>query len=72
MASYLTTTFIFMKHFLQYNTRIFLIIPIIFSLNIHSSFDFYGKINVSLAQIDNGTDDETDTLNNASRIGFNL
>jgi predicted porin len=70
MASYLTATFIFMKHFLRSNNRIFLIIPIIFSLNIHSSSDFYGKINVSLAQIDNGTDDETDTLNNASRIGF--
>jgi predicted porin len=45
-------------------------IPIIFSAQSESSTDFYGKINISLAQIDDGVDKETDSLNNASRIGF--
>jgi len=41
-----------------------------FNLTLNASSDFYGKINMSIAQIDDGLDTETDSLNNASRVGF--
>jgi predicted porin len=59
-----------MKNLYIFNIKLLLIIPVIFSLQSESSTDFYGKINMSLAQIDDGVDKETDSLNNASRVGF--
>ena len=59
-----------MKNLNIFNIKFLLIIPVIFSVQSESSSDFYGKINMSLAQIDDGIDKETDSLNNASRIGF--
>ena len=59
-----------MKNLNIFKIKFLLIIPVIFSIQSESSNDFYGKINMSLAQIDDGVDKETDTLNNASRIGF--
>jgi len=59
-----------MKNLNIFNIKFLLIIPVIFSIQSESSTDFYGKINMSLAQIDDGLDKETDSLNNASRIGF--
>jgi len=41
-----------------------------FNFTLNASSDFYGKINMSIAQIDDGLDTEIDTLNNASRVGF--
>jgi predicted porin len=37
---------------------------------LNASSDFYAKINMSIAQIDDGLNSETDTINNASRVGF--
>jgi len=51
-------------------TKIFLITFMTFNFTLNASSDFYGKINMSIAQIDDGLDTETDTLNNASRVGF--
>ena len=51
-------------------TKLFLITCITFNFTLNASSDFYGKINMSIAQIDDGLDTETDTLNNASRVGF--
>ena len=59
-----------MKNLNIFNLKFLLIVPLIFSIQSESSTDFYGKINMSLAQIDTGTDEETDTINNASIIGF--
>ena len=59
-----------MKNLNIFKIKFLLIIPVIFSIQSESSNDFYGKINMSLAQIDEGYERETDTLNNASRIGF--
>ena len=59
-----------MKNLNIIKIKFLLIIPVIFSIQSESSTDFYGKINMSLAQIDEGYERETDTLNNASRIGF--
>jgi predicted porin len=59
-----------MKNLNIFTLKFLLIVLVIFSIQSESSTDFYGKINMSLAQIDSGTDDETDTINNASRIGF--
>ena len=51
-------------------TKFFLLTCVIFNFTLNASSDFYGKINMSIAQIDYGLDTETDTLNNASRVGF--
>ena len=51
-------------------TKLFLITFMTFNFTLNASSDFYGKINMSIAQIDDGLDTETDTLNNASRVGF--
>ena len=51
-------------------TKLFLLTCVIFNFTLNASSDFYGKINMSIAQIDDGLDTETDTLNNASRVGF--
>ena len=51
-------------------TKLFLITCMTFNFTLNASSDFYGKINMSIAQIDDGLDTETDTLNNASRVGF--
>ena len=51
-------------------TKLFLITCMTFNFALNASSDFYGKINMSIAQIDDGLDIETDTLNNASRVGF--
>ena len=51
-------------------TKLFLLTCVIFNFTLNASSDFYGKINISIAQIDDGLDTETDTLNNASRFGF--
>ena len=51
-------------------TKLFLLTCMTFNLTLSASSDFYGKINMSIAQIDDGLDTETDTLNNASRVGF--
>jgi predicted porin len=51
-------------------TKLFLLTCVIFNFTLNASSDFYGKINMSIAQIDDGLDTETDTLNNASRFGF--
>ena len=59
-----------MKNLNIFKIKFLLIIPVIFSIQSESSTDFYGKINMSIAQIDEGYERETDTLNNASRIGF--
>ena len=45
-----------MKNLNIFKIKLFLIIPIIFSAQSESSTDFYGKINMSLAQIDDGVD----------------
>ena len=52
-----------MKNLNIFNTKFLLIMPVIFSLQSESSTDFYGKINMSLAQIDDGIEKETDSLN---------
>ena len=51
-------------------TKLLLITFMTFNFTLNASSDFYGKINMSIAQIDDGLDTETDTLNNASRVGF--
>ncbi|MDG2093243.1 MAG: porin, partial [SAR86 cluster bacterium] len=51
-------------------TKFFLLTCVIFNFTLNASSDFYGKINMSIAQVDDGLDTETDTLNNASRFGF--
>ena len=56
--------------YIHLRTKLFLILCIIFNTTLDASSEFYGKINVSIAQIDDGLNSETDTLNNASRVGF--
>ena len=40
-----------------------------FSNQVHADINFYGKINVSLEDVDSKDANETDFQNNASRIG---
>ena len=56
--------------YIYLRTKLFIILCIIFNTTLDASSEFYGKINVSIAQIDDGLNSETDTLNNASRVGF--
>ena len=55
----------FMKNFL---TLSFVLISS-FSNQVHADINFYGKINVSLEDVDSKNANETDFQNNASRIG---
>ena len=42
---------------------------VLFSNQVHADINFYGKINVSLEDVDSKNANETDFQNNASRIG---
>ena len=51
-------------------TKLFLTLCMMLNPTLNASSDFYAKINMSIAQIDDGLNSETDTINNASRVGF--
>ncbi len=57
----------FMKKLLKLSFALVLIYS--FSNQVHADINFYGKINVSLEDVDSKDANETDFQNNASRIG---
>lgn len=57
-----------MKKILNTNSFAFILLAM-FSYQANADINFYGKINVSLEDIDSKTSDETEFKNNASRVG---
>ena len=57
-----------MKKILNTNSFAFILLAM-FSYQANADINFYGKINVSLEDVDSKTSDETEFKNNASRVG---
>ena len=57
-----------MKKILNTNSFTFILLAM-FSYQANADINFYGKINVSLEDVDSKTSDETEFKNNASRVG---
>ena len=57
-----------MKKILNINSFAFILLAM-FSYQANADINFYGKINVSLEDVDSKTSDETEFKNNASRVG---
>ena len=57
-----------MKKMLNTNSFAFILLAM-FSYQANANINFYGKINVSLEDVDSKTSDETEFKNNASRVG---
>ena len=57
-----------MKKILNTNAFAFILLAM-FSYQANADINFYGKINVSLEDVDSKTSDETEFKNNASRVG---
>ena len=62
------TRAISMKKILNTNSFAFILLAM-FSYQANADINFYGKINVSLEDVDSKTSDETEFKNNASRVG---